>query len=58
MITPVLHPQTSRRQDIVIHHAGLHLGIIRERMKGKIETFPGTVAERVAFVVHFASWLE
>jgi len=58
MTTPVLHLQTSRRQGIVIHHAGLHLGIARKRVKGEFETFDGTVAERVAFMVHFASWLE
>jgi hypothetical protein len=58
MTTPVLHLQTSRRQGIVTHHIGLHLGIVRKRTKGKFETFGGTVVEHVAFMVHFASWLE
>lgn len=58
MTTPVLHLQTSRRQGIVTHHAGLHLGLVRRCMKEIREMLGGTVVEHVALVVHFASWLE
>jgi hypothetical protein len=58
MTTPVLHLQTSRRQGIVTHHAGLHLGLVRKCMKKNFDMSGGTVVEHVALVVHFASWLE
>jgi hypothetical protein len=58
MTTPVLHLQTSRRQGIVSHHIGLHLGLVRKCMKENFDKSGGTVVEHVASVVHFASWLE